>query len=636
MKNKAKYYIDELNAIDEHVRIEAKQCTDRIDKSVLETVCSFSNEPDLDGGVIILGIEDTFDDKTRYAIKGVTNVDKLQNDLATQCADLFNHPVRPTIEIESVEGKKVMIVTVHELNPKQKPLYFKKEGLPRGAWRRIGSTDQRCTEEDLAIFYTDTDGFDKMIAPDTDLDDIDENAVRRYRTLREKVNPDAEELNYSDIDLLRSLKAISKDKTGNWRLTNTGLLVFGKQMAIRREMPSVRVDYIRVPGNEWISDPHHRFDSIDMRGSMLLMTGRAFNAIAEDLPRGFALAPGNLQANRPLSVPEDVLREAIVNALIHQSLRVHRPIQIIRYSNRIEITNPGFSLKPEESLGDPGSEMRNPTIGSIFHETQLAEAKGTGIGTMRRLLKEAGMMPPTFESDRGRNTFTTRILLHHFLSESDLKWLATFKNMNFSDCQKTALIFLREVGAIDNMTYRQLSGASSRDAAKELKQLENFNLIEMKGQGRKAYYIPSDKLKILYDKSENSIGYNGVSYEPKGVSSEPKGVSSEPKGVSSESKGVSSGDIRMPENIIFRIQSLRQRVPKTELSDLITDLCSTRPLSIEELGEILGRTTKYLRKILPELIKDKRIKYTYPEMVNHPNQKYIATTEIPSHDARNR
>lgn len=98
MKNKAKYYIDELNAIDEHVRIEAKQCTDRIDKSVLETVCSFSNEPDLDGGVIIIGIEDTFDDKTRYAVKGVTNVDKLQNDLATQCADLFNHPVRPAIE----------------------------------------------------------------------------------------------------------------------------------------------------------------------------------------------------------------------------------------------------------------------------------------------------------------------------------------------------------------------------------------------------------------------------------------------------------------------------------------------------------------------------------------------------------
>lgn len=92
-------------------------------------------------------------------------------------------------------------------------------------------------------------------------------------------------------------------------------------------------------------------------------------------------------------------------------------------------------------------------------------------------------------------------------------------------------------------------------------------------------------------------------------------------------KGVSSMDMEMPENIIFRVRSLRQRVPKTELSELITDLCSIRPLSIEELGEILGRTTKYLRKILPELIKDKRIKYTYPEMVNHPNQKYVAISE---------
>lgn len=153
----------------------------------------------------------------------------------------------------------------------------------------------------------------------------------------------------------------------------------------------------------------------------------------------------------------------------------------------------------------------------------------------------------------------------------------------------------------------------------------------MKGQGRKAYYIPSDKLKMLYDKSEGK----GVSSEPKGVSSgdkgvssdNSKGVSSEPKGVSSEDKGVSSMDMEMPENIIFRVRSLRQRVPKTELSELITDLCSIRPLSIEELGEILGRTTKYLRKILPELIKNKRIKYTYPEMVNHPNQKYVAISE---------
>lgn len=499
--NKAQRYIDELNVIDEHVTIEAKKCTDKIDRSVLETICSFSNEPDLGGGVIILGMEETHDLSAPYSVIGVKDPDKLQKDLSSQCADMFNHPVRPTIEPDVIDGKKVLVVTVPELDNRHKPLYFKNEGLPRGAWRRIGSTDQRCTEEDLAVFYTDSDSFDRGIAEDTDLDDIDENAVRYYRKLREEANPDAEELKYSDIDLLRSLKAIVKDKDGNWRLTNAGLLVFGKQMALRREMPAVRVDYIRVSGTEWVPDPHNRFESIDMRGPFLLLIGRAFNAIADDLPRGFSLRPGDLQAKRPLSIPEDALREAIVNSLIHQSLRIHRPIQIIRYSNRIEIINPGFSLKPEETLGEPGSEMRNPTISSIIHETQLAEAKGTGIGTMRRLMKEASMMPPTFDSDHSRNQFTTRILLLHLLPEEDVRLLAGL-NYDLTDNQKTALIFMREVGAVDNITYRQLTGVSAREASAEIKQIESYGLIKLHGQGRRAYYTPTEKLMALLTKEE--------------------------------------------------------------------------------------------------------------------------------------
>lgn len=116
---------------------------------------------------------------------------------------MFNHPVRPIVTVESIEGKRVIVVEVPELDFKNKPLFFKNEGLPRGAWRRIGSTDQRCTEEDLHVFYTEADNFDTSIAEDTDLEDLDENAVRIYRELRAKVDPDAEELKLSDIEMLR-------------------------------------------------------------------------------------------------------------------------------------------------------------------------------------------------------------------------------------------------------------------------------------------------------------------------------------------------------------------------------------------------------------------------------------------------
>lgn len=609
--NKAQQYIDELNIIDEHVSIEAKKCTDKIDRSVLETICSFSNEPDLGGGVIILGMEETHNLSSPYSVIGVSDPDKLQKDLSSQCADMFNHPVRPTIEPDIIDGKKVLVITVSELDARHKPLYFKSEGLPRGAWRRIGSTDQRCTEEDMAVFYTDSDSFDKGIAEDTDLDDIDENAVRYYRKLREEANPDAEELKYSDIDLLRSLKAIVKDKEGNWRLTNAGLLVFGKQMALRREMPAVRVDYIRVSGTEWLPDPHNRFESIDMRGPFLLLIGRAFNAIADDLPRGFSLKPGDLQAKRPLSIPQDALREAIVNSLIHQSLRIHRPIQIIRYSNRIEIINPGFSLKPEETLGEPGSEMRNPTICSIIHETQIAEAKGTGIGTMRRLMKEANMMPPTFDSDHSRNQFTTRILLHHLLPEEDIQILSKIP-YELNDNQKAALIFLREVGALDNITYRQLSGIGTREATADIKQLESDGLISMHGQGRRAYYTPTEQLLKLFAKDANatSSGLNATSSTPN---------------VPTHDANVSSSRPNVPSTLRTQIDKLGKRVSTTELQEIVVDLCKENAYSATELARILDRTEYHiLKRVIRPLMDGKRLFYTIPEMINHPQQKYTA------------
>lgn len=622
--NKAQQYIDELNIIDEHVTIEAKKCSDKIDRSVLETICSFSNEPDLGGGVIILGMEETHNLSSPYSVIGVSDPDKLQKDLSSQCADMFNHPVRPSIEPDIIDGKKVLVVTVPELDARHKPLYFKNEGLPRGAWRRIGSTDQRCTEEDLAVFYTDADSFDRGIAEDTNLDDIDENAVRYYRKLREEANPDAEELKYSDIDLLRSLKAIVKDKEGNWRMTNAGLLVFGKQMALRREMPAVRVDYIRVSGTEWLPDPHNRFESIDMRGPFLLLIGRAFNAIADDLPRGFSLRPGDLQAKRPLSIPEDALREAIVNSLIHQSLRIHRPIQIIRYTNRIEIINPGFSLKPEETLGEPGSEMRNPTICSIIHETQIAEAKGTGIGTMRRLMKEANMMPPTFDSDHSRNQFTTRILLHHLLPEEDIQSLSKIP-YELNDNQKTALIFLREVGAVDNITYRQLSGVGTREATADIKQLESDGLISMHGQGRRAYYTPTEKLLKLLAKVPNA-----TSFEPNATSSELNATSSKQIGnIPRQEQNIPSSmeDLRrtLPSYLLIEIDKLGKKVSKVDMQNLVVELCAAHPFSSEELSIILNRHEKYIRQaIISKLLMAKKLFYTIPEMINHPKQKYTA------------
>lgn len=599
--NKAEDILNRLNSLDEDKRVEAKTGS-RIDRSLMETICSFSNEPNMGGGDIILGVESSEmpNDKgvKTYHVVGVNDTDKLQSDIASQCSSIFNIAVRPDVTVENLHGKNVIIVSIAELDMRSRPLYFKNEGLPRGAYRRIGSTDQKCTEDDMPLFYSSVESYDSMIISDSTIDDVDENAISRYRTLREHVNPQAEELEYNDQDLLLALGASKKDANGVIRLTQTGLLVFGKSIAQRRTIPAMRIDYIRVPGTTWIEDADNRFDTIDMRGPLILLVKRAYNAIVDDLPKGFILADGELQAKRNIGMPEKVIREAVVNAFIHRTYRVNQPIQIIRYSNRIEIINPGFSLKTEDALGEPGSVLRNPFISAIFHETNIAETKGSGISAMRKLMKKANMVPPTFESDHTRNQFTARLLLHHFLGEDDVKWFEMFKSFELSDEQKLAMVFVREVGAIDNITYRQLSGLKSSRASKDLSNMVNSNLLEAKKHSSQTYYVMGAELKVRIKDSENS--------------NQPTTDSSSP---TSESLSIDLKD---------KIEKIGKRTRDKELLlEIVMDICKIKPRSISEIARITNRTDNYVKhNIVATLRKNGKLTYTIPEMINHPEQKY--------------
>jgi len=145
--------LDYLNQSDECNFIEAKKAS-KIDRTLMESICAFANEPGIEGGHLLLGVvkeENTL--FPFYEVVGVENSDKLQLDLSTQCASIFNQPIRPEITVESIAGKTVIHIFIQELQASQKPLYFKNEGLPKGAFRRIGSSDQRCTDDDLFIFY---------------------------------------------------------------------------------------------------------------------------------------------------------------------------------------------------------------------------------------------------------------------------------------------------------------------------------------------------------------------------------------------------------------------------------------------------------------------------------------------------
>ena len=79
-----------------------------------------------------------------------------------------------------------------------------------------------------------------------------------------------------------------------------------------------------------------------------------------------------------------------------------------------------------------------------------------------------------------------------------MEWLAQYAEFGLVNEQKLALVFVREVGAIDNATYRQLDSSITHARARlEIHKLCNLGFIEKKGQGRNTYYIRTSKVVSL-------------------------------------------------------------------------------------------------------------------------------------------
>ncbi len=611
--------LDRLQSCDERQRIEAKGAKATLGKSALKTISAFSNEPGLGGGYLILGLELNNDGPcTRYSIVGVDDPDKIQRELADVCSNTFSTQTRPTIQVEAINGRPIVIAFIPEAPPREKPIFIKKDGAEKGAYRRVGSADYRFTTADLDLLYQLRSGtpYEREALPGISWKDIDPDAINVYRRRRAQVEPEAAEIALADTDLLRSLGCVAHHE-GEYVPNIAGLLLFGTKAALRRALPmGARLDYIVTEGPEWIGDAATRFYSTDYREALITLFPRLHAQIMGDLPARFHLEPGQLQRTDIPSIPREVIREALANALMHRNYRVGQPTQVIRYSNRLEFRNAGHSLKPFEELGQPGSKPRNPTIASVFHELRYAETKGTGIRAIRKLMKEAGLTtPPIIETDRDRNEFDLVLLPHHLLDQKDLEWLSQFREFNLTDAERRAIVLTREMRAITNLDYRQVNGTDTLAANKALGHLRTLGLLTMKRAGNGTYYVLSPEISGASEGTGQPSPISGLSGGlPPLIDESCRGLDALPKSFPSLSTELTK-----------QIAALGERAKSSEIKELIKGLCSHGPLQLTQLAQILDRNPKYLRdQFLSKMVRTGQLIYRYADQPAHPQQAYKA------------
>ena len=103
-------------------------------------------------------------------------------------------------------------------------------------------------------------------------------------------------------------------------------------------------------------------------------------------------------------VPDDALREALLNALCHKQYESGIPIQISVYEDKLYIANCGKlpeNWTVENLMSKHASKPYNPSIANVFYLAGLIESWGRGIEKICQACEEDGSPAPVYTAHPG-------------------------------------------------------------------------------------------------------------------------------------------------------------------------------------------------------------------------------------------
>jgi len=351
-------------------------------KNLVKTLVAFANTA---GGRVIIGV----DDRTRLPV-GVDHPLDEEERLCSIIADSISPRLVPNIDMITVNDKTLLVLDVFLSG--SRPHWLKAEGPEGGVYVRLGSTNRQADRELIAELRRSVEGvaFDELPMPGLSVDDLDLAAITAlFRGQRD--------MSESDLFTLRLL--ISEQ--GRMVPTKGAVLLFGKERD--RHFPDAWVQCGRFIGK----DKTDIFDHIELYGYLPQVVDDIMLFLKKHAMRGADFS--EIRRQDVWSIPLGILREAVINALVHADYSQRgAPIRIAFFDDRIEIENPGILL-PGMTIDDMRlgvSKIRNHVIARVFRELQLIEQWGSGVRRMFREAEEQGLPEPQIEEIGIRYRFT--------------------------------------------------------------------------------------------------------------------------------------------------------------------------------------------------------------------------------------
>ena len=387
----------------ERLQLEVKRAKTDLPRSLWETYSAFANTI---GGFILLGINENTketDKAKRFTIEGVDDERKIITDFwNTINSNKVNENILKDDDVETVnvDGKDVVCIHVPQADYRVKPIYIN-DNIYKGSFKRNHEGDFHCTLQNVHAMIRDNneDGNDGILIEHYDMDDVDSESLRQYRTEFGFKNEDHVWISANNKDFLKNIGGYIVDReTGKEGLTLAGLLMFGKGLPIRDRFSNFRMDYLDM--SHLVGDMRYS-DRLTYDGTwennLYQFFRRVIGKLTSDLPRPFQME-GIVRIDD--TQQHKAVREAFTNSIIHSDFFLPGSIlRIEKQDDCLRLRNPGTLKLPIEQIYEGGnSKARNPRIQNMLRMIGFGENIGSGFPKIIAAWNQAGWKSPTLDN----------------------------------------------------------------------------------------------------------------------------------------------------------------------------------------------------------------------------------------------
>lgn len=414
----------------------------RVTDDICKTIIAFANTQ---GGTVYIGIADSGN------VVGIEKIDGEMLGVSNMIRDSIKPDITMFTTLSRVKDQGKNIIEIKVQKGSQSPYYLKNKGLrPEGVYVRQGASSAPASESAIRQMIKEADGdsYEKMRSFNQDL-------TFEYAAVEFQKRGVAFDGNH-----MKTLQLLNE----NGIFTNLALL-FSDQCPHK----------VKVAVFEGVDKSTFK-DRREFAGSLLQQLNDVY-AYLNQYNKTKAEFDGLYRTDKR-DYPEDALREALLNAIVHRDYSYSADILISVFDNRLELVSVGGLVKgvtlPDIMMGL--SITRNKGLAAIFYRLTLIEAYGTGISKILGAYKELAQQPLIETTE---NAFKITLPNCNELA----------KEIILTEQEQKIMELLSEHSKIRRKFVQEELGVSQTMAGRILRRMVDMDIIGTEGQGKNTVYI---------------------------------------------------------------------------------------------------------------------------------------------------